>query len=50
MAHRIAVMQDGRVSELGTHDELIAHNGLYARLYAMQFRDTEEEWERLRAA
>jgi ATP-binding cassette, subfamily B, bacterial MsbA len=50
MAHRIAVMQDGRISELGTHDELIERNGLYARLYAMQFRDTEEQWVRLRAA
>jgi len=50
MAHRIAVMEAGRISELGTHDELIERNGMYARLYAMQFRDTEEEWERLRAA
>ena len=50
MAHRIAVMQAGRISELGTHDELIERNGLYARLYAMQFRDTEEDWVRLRAA
>ncbi len=50
MAHRIAVMQDGRISELGTHDQLIEHNGLYARLYAMQFRNTEEEWLGLRAA
>jgi subfamily B ATP-binding cassette protein MsbA len=50
MAHRIAVMQDGRISELGTHDELIEQNGLYARLYAMQFRDTEEEVAMLRAA
>jgi subfamily B ATP-binding cassette protein MsbA len=50
MAHRIAVMQDGMVSELGTHDQLIALNGLYARLYAMQFRDTEEHWVELQAA
>ncbi|MEO7913145.1 MAG: ABC transporter ATP-binding protein [Roseiflexaceae bacterium] len=50
MAHRIAVMQDGGISELGTHDELMAGNGLYARLYAMQFRDTEEEWVELQAA
>jgi len=50
MAHRIAVMQDGRISELGTHDQLIEQNGLYARLYAMQFRDQDEEAVVLRAA
>jgi subfamily B ATP-binding cassette protein MsbA len=50
MAHRIAVMQDGQIIELGTHDQLIAQNGLYARLYAMQFRDPEEELAVLRAA
>ncbi len=50
MAHRIAVIQDGRISELGTHDQLIEQNGLYARLYAMQFRDPEEELAVLRAA
>ncbi|MBK9712854.1 MAG: ABC transporter ATP-binding protein [Kouleothrix sp.] len=43
MAQRIAVMEHGRIVELGTHAELIEHDGLYARLYAMQFRDPEEE-------
>ena len=33
-ADRIAVVDDGRVPELGTHDELIAHEGRYASLYA----------------
>jgi len=33
-ADRIAVVDDGRVKELGTHDELIAREGRYASLYA----------------
>jgi ATP-binding cassette, subfamily B, bacterial len=34
---RIAVMDRGRVVGLGTHEELLAHNALYARLAALQF-------------
>jgi ATP-binding cassette subfamily B protein len=36
-ADRIVVMDDGRVVEEGTHHELVARNGLYARLAALQF-------------
>ncbi|MFN2462348.1 MAG: ABC transporter ATP-binding protein [Candidatus Dormibacteria bacterium] len=36
MADRIAVLDAGRVAELGTHDELIALGGKYAHLYDLQ--------------
>ncbi|HET6971975.1 MAG TPA: ABC transporter transmembrane domain-containing protein [Phenylobacterium sp.] len=36
-ADRIVVMDDGRVVEEGTHHELVARAGLYARLAALQF-------------
>lgn len=37
-ADRIVVLQDGRIQEVGTHEELLARNGLYNKLYEMQFR------------
>jgi ATP-binding cassette subfamily B protein len=36
IADRIAVVQDGRVSELGTHDELVGLGGRYAHLFELQ--------------
>jgi ATP-binding cassette, subfamily B, bacterial MsbA len=36
-AYQIAVMEKGRIVELGSHKELLARNGYYARLYSLQF-------------
>jgi len=44
-ADRIAVLDGGLITELGTHDELLAGGGTYARMFALQaqrFRDQPE--------
>jgi ATP-binding cassette, subfamily B, multidrug efflux pump len=40
-ADRIAVLHEGRIVELGTHDELLARNGYYTDLYNKQLLEEE---------
>ena len=40
-ADEIAVVMNGRITERGTHEELMAADGTYKNLYALQFRDND---------
>jgi ATP-binding cassette, subfamily B, bacterial MsbA len=40
-ADRIAVLDGGTITEMGTHEELLVHGGTYRRLYEMQFHDSD---------
>jgi len=40
-ADQILVLEQGQIAELGKHNDLLAKNGLYARLYSMNFQDEE---------
>ncbi len=40
-ADEIAVVMQGRITERGTHEELMAQNGTYKSLYSLQFRDND---------
>jgi subfamily B ATP-binding cassette protein MsbA len=42
-ANTIVVMEGGRITEIGSHAELLAKGGQYRRLYELQFADEEEE-------
>jgi ATP-binding cassette subfamily B protein len=50
IAHRLSTIQDmdkilvlhrGQLREMGSHQELLAHRGLYYKLYQLQYRDQE---------
>lgn len=40
-ANRIIILKDGKICEAGTHEELLAKNGIYTRIYKTQFAEEE---------
>jgi subfamily B ATP-binding cassette protein MsbA len=42
-ADAIVVVEGGRITEVGTHSELLLRGGQYRKLYELQFADEEEE-------
>ncbi len=40
-ANKIIAMHKGQVREMGTHQELLAHRGIYWKLYQLQYKDQE---------
>ncbi|MEK7332256.1 MAG: ABC transporter ATP-binding protein, partial [Nitrospirota bacterium] len=42
-ADRIIVLDKGRIVEAGTHNELLASNGLYKKLHDLQFDDSKTD-------
>jgi len=41
-ADRLVVIEDGQISEMGRHDDLLAHSGTYMRLYKAQMRSATQ--------
>jgi ABC-type multidrug transport system fused ATPase/permease subunit len=48
-ADQILVLKDGVIVERGTHEELIAQDGLYREIYDLELRDQEEALARMQA-
>ena len=46
-ADRIVVLEQGRLCEIGRHNELVARGGVYAQLYAEQFKSIRGSEARL---
>jgi subfamily B ATP-binding cassette protein MsbA len=41
-ANRIAVLEDGRITAIGSHEELLTHSPTYQRLYQLQFMEAPD--------
>ena len=41
-ADRIIVLQNGRIVEIGNHDELMSNKGLYFRLYSLNYSSFDD--------
>ena len=43
-ADEIVVISNGTIKEQGTHDELLEKDGIYAKLYSLQFRNSDTKF------